>query len=79
MIKEVTIKALQCTCEALLKDGTPCGYTWISVATEKPESCRNRECRSREWNGKKQRIRPTRIELPKPTKVKQGEDETYDF
>ena len=76
MIKEVTIKAIECTCEALLKSGKPCGYRWISTAVNLPESCRNPECRSREWNGKKQRIRPTRIELPKPAKLKWAEEET---
>ena len=55
-----------------------CGYRWISVAVDLPENCPKRECRSREWNGKKKRIRPTRIELPKPTKVRE-QGEGYDF
>jgi hypothetical protein len=55
-----------------------CGYPWISVAVKLPTHCQNRECRSREWNGKKQRVRPTRIELPKQTKVR-NEDAETDF
>ena len=55
-----------------------CGRDWISISQDLPEACPNRDCRSREWNGPKKRTKPTRIELPKPTKVQQGEDE-YEF
>ena len=53
-----------------------CHYRWVSIAAQLPTHCQNRECRSREWNGVKKRVRPTRIELPKPTKVKWVEEET---
>ena len=59
-----------------------CTWDWYSIGTRKPDCCPNRECRSREWNGKKQKRKPAqkpKIELPKPRRTKQGEDEEYDF
>ena len=54
-----------------------CHYRWISIAATLPDICRNLDCRSREWNGKKKRVRKpkTRIELPKPTKIKWKEED----
>ena len=71
MIQEVSIKATNCICNI-------CHYQWVSIAATLPDTCRNRDCRSREWNGKKKRVRKakTRIELPKPTKVRWVEEET---
>ena len=80
MITSVNIPGRFCQCEALLKDGTPCGYEWFSIAARIPSHCQNRECRSREWNGKKERKVPEAkpvVVLPKPVKVRKGED--YDF
>jgi hypothetical protein len=80
MITSVNIPGRFCQCEALLKDGTPCGYEWFSIAFRIPSHCQNRECRSREWNGKKERKVPEAkpvVILPKPVKVRKGED--YDF
>ena len=54
-----------------------CGWTWVSIASDLPDFCPNRDCRSREWNGKKKRIRPTRIQLPKPTRVREIDDEDF--
>ena len=59
-------KALQCGI---------CLYQWVSIASELPESCPNKDCRSREWNGKKKRAVKPRITLPKPTKVRAYNDE----
>jgi hypothetical protein len=55
-----------------------CKWRWISTASELPENCPNRDCRSREWNGKKKRTRKPKvvIELPKPKRVKWVEEET---
>lgn len=56
-----------------------CGWDWYSIWTRKPECCPNRDCRSREWDGKKQKRRPTkkpRIILPKPNKTRWVEEDT---
>jgi hypothetical protein len=77
MITSVNIPGRFCQCEALLKDGTPCGYEWFSIAFRIPSHCQNRECRSREWNGKKERKVPEKkpqVVLPKPRKVRQVDD-----
>jgi hypothetical protein len=81
MIQDITIPARLCQCEALLNDGTPCLYEWISIATLPPTHCMNRECRSREWNGKKPKRVPEKkavVILPKPIKVR-GIEEDEDF
>ena len=70
MIRKVQIEANACECNI-------CHYQWISIASEVPDTCRNKECRSREWNGKKKRS-SARIRLPKPTKIRH-EDEEMDF
>lgn len=65
-------KSLQCDA---------CGFKWVSIASRLPACCPNRDCRSREWNGKKIKRKPKRgpaIELPKPKRVK-GADEEFDF
>lgn len=62
-----------------------CGYSgsktrpWYSISRKLPEACPNRKCRSREWNGPKKRtVKPkTKIELPKPIRIKGGEDEEF--
>lgn len=59
-------KSLQCDA---------CKWSWITIAKELPEACPNRDCRSREWNGKKKRAVKPRIILPKPTKVRAYSDE----
>jgi hypothetical protein len=80
VIKKVTIPARLCTCEALLKNGNPCRYQWVSTAERIPSNCQNRECRSREWNGKKERKVPEKratVILPKPNKVRGGNDDDF--
>ena len=75
MITKVTIPARACKCEV-------CGYEWISIAVDVVLWCQNRECRSREWNGKKEKKKPEKkpeIVLPKPVKVRGGEEEDGDF
>lgn len=76
MIKNVTIPARLCTCEI-------CFYEWITIlaADRVPVNCQNRECRSREWNGKKPKSVPKQkpvLVLPKVVKVRGGsEDEQF--
>ncbi len=72
IIRDVLVHGKELECDK-------CHIVWISIAKDLPDFCPNRECRTREWNGKKRCVRPTRIELPKPQKVKQGEDDSYDF
>jgi hypothetical protein len=73
MIQDVTIPARLARCEV-------CQYEWITILTPPrlPMHCMNRECRSREWNGKKKRkpqdAKP-KIVLPKTVKVRGGEDD----
>jgi ribosomal protein L37E len=58
-----------------------CDYDWYSIAKRIPDSCPNRDCRSREWNGKKKKRIPApkpKIELPKPTR-KRIEDVDDEF
>lgn len=73
MITNVTVPARLCRCDI-------CFYEWISIATFVPVNCQNRECRSREWNGKKlkkpQEKRPLLV-LPKPVKIRGGNDEEF--
>ena len=70
VLRDVMVAGKELRCDA-------CLFTWISINKALPDCCPNRECRSREWNGKKKRVRKpkTRIELPKPTRVKWTEDE----
>ena len=56
-----------------------CAYKWYSISARLPDCCANPDCRSREWNGKKQKRRPRRlpsVALPKPTKTRWVEEET---
>ena len=49
---------------------------WVSIASKMPDACPNRDCRSREWNGKKQKRKPApkpKINLPKPQRIKTEE------
>lgn len=70
MIRNTRIPAKDCTCEQ-------CSHNWCSIAKKIPEACPNPVCRSREWNGIKQRIvKPSvRIELPRPKRVRIVDDE----
>jgi hypothetical protein len=75
MIKDVTIPARLLTCEV-------CSYEWVSIMRDRvPSHCQNRECRSREWNGKKPKKVPEAkpvLVLPKVHKVRKG-DENDEF
>lgn len=74
MIQDVTIPARYCVCDL-------CGYDWHSIAFLPPTHCQNRDCRSREWNGKKPNRVPEKkavVILPKPVKVR-NIDEVEDF
>ena len=58
-----------------------CGQPWYSIAARLPECCPNRDCRSREWNGKKKKRKPApkpkiEIELPKPRRTKWVDEDT---
>lgn len=81
MITNVTVPARLCRCEALLSNGSVCGYEWISLATRNvPTHCQNRECRSREWNGVKPKHVPApkpAVILPKPNRVRGGNDDDF--
>jgi len=68
VIEKVQIEALRCTCQI-------CNYVWLSISKCPPEFCPNKDCRSREWNGKKKRSVKPRITLPKPVKVRAYSDE----
>lgn len=70
MIRKTRIPAIECTCEK-------CFHKWYSIARKLPESCANLGCRSREWNGKKKRERTPkiRVELPKPYRTREVDDE----
>jgi hypothetical protein len=73
ILRDVQVPGKELKCEQ-------CSFVWISIAKDLPEFCPNRECRSRQWNGAKKQLRPTRIELPKPTQIKENEgDDTYEF
>lgn len=56
---QITVKACQCNV---------CGYRWISLTAKPPESCRNLDCRSRQWDGKRQRSHLLETVLPAPRK-----------
>jgi hypothetical protein len=58
ILAEVTIPAKLCKCDV-------CGHEWTH-AGKLPTNCHNRQCRSREWNGKKRRSRAEEIKLPAP-------------
>ena len=69
MIQKIEIIVNDNTCDV-------CGYNWTSLAQNIPIFCPNKKCRSREWNGKKQRKpQPARAVLPKPKRVRMGDDE----
>lgn len=74
MKSEITVKALECVCEA---QGCPRNREpWVSLGQRPPKQCPT--CRSREWDGPKQKRKPARaprIELPKPVKVREIEEE----
>ena len=59
-----------------------CMIEWVSIVASKlPDACPNRECRSREWNGKKKKRTPApkpkiEIELPKPRRTKWVDEDT---
>lgn len=75
MITNVTVPARYCVCDL-------CGYDWHSIAVQVPVNCQNRECRSREWNGKKLKRVPEKkpvVILPKPIRVRGGFNETEEF
>lgn len=73
MITDVTIPARYCVCNV-------CGYDWHSIAVKIPESCQNRKCRSREWNGVKVKRAPEKkpvLVLPKTIKVRGGNEDDF--
>jgi hypothetical protein len=59
-----------------------CKHIFVSIAARLPAACPNRKCRSREWNGVKKKRKPAakpKITLPKPNRIRQGEDDEYEF
>lgn len=57
MIDNIKIPARLCTCDI-------CRYRWVSTRIAPPQFCQNRQCRSREWNGKKLPNYSKAIKLP---------------
>ena len=43
-----------------------CHRPWLSILKHLPERCPRRDCRSRQWNGAKQRSHVNEIKLPAP-------------
>jgi hypothetical protein len=75
MKTEVQVSAWQCICE--LADCPRKGKPWLSLATRPPSKCPT--CRSREWDGAKQKRKPARkprVDLPKPPKRRRRDDDT---
>ena len=75
ILGDVSILAKHLRCDLCLRD-------WYSIASRLPDACPNRDCRSREWNGVKKKRTPAkkpRIELPKPRRIKNVEDDGYAF
>jgi len=73
MITNVTVPARLCKCDV-------CTYEWISIAVLPVSHCQNRECRSREWNGVKERKAPAPkpvVVLPKAVKVRGGNEDEF--
>lgn len=70
ILRDVMVSGKELQCDI-------CRYVWVSISRELPEWCPNRDCRSREWNGRKTRRKPSleRIQLPKPPKVRSKEEE----
>jgi hypothetical protein len=50
-----------------------CYHEWVKMGTVPPDSCANKDCRSRLWNGARMRRGP-KIKLPSPRK--QGRQKT---
>lgn len=77
ILADVTMLAKHYQCDL-------CRWDWYSIGIRKPDCCPNRDCRSREWDGKKQKRKPAskpkiEIELPKPRRIKPAEDDGYEF
>ena len=76
MKSKVQATVWQCTCE--LADCPRKGKPWLSLAERPPSVCPT--CRSREWDGKKQKRKPARkprVELPKPPKRRRDDDTEF--
>ena len=64
-------KSLQCDA---------CKIQWVSIASKLPDACPNRDCRSREWNGKKKKRKPApkpKIVLPSPRRMREEFDDEF--
>ena len=74
ILRDVMVPGKELKCDV-------CGWYWITIIRTLPACCPNKTCRSREWNGKKVKRSPslTRIQLPKPPKVRTivGEEGEY--
>lgn len=72
ILRDVMVPGKELKCEK-------CQKIWICLSPDLPEFCTNRDCRSREWNGKKKRRKPTdeRIQIPKPSRVRSQDEEQF--
>lgn len=61
MITDITIPAKLCKCDK-------CGHEWEQTNGKLPMQCRNEDCRSREWNGKKIQTRSHIHEIKFPAR-----------
>jgi hypothetical protein len=70
MIRDKVITVKECTCDV-------CGYHWTSTAPTPPRWCANKDCRSREWNGRKLPSLTDEIKLPAPRKAGRPKTATF--
>jgi hypothetical protein len=76
MKRRIVQEVWECQCEC--KDCPRRGAVWLSLAERGPKVCPT--CRSRQWDGPKVKRKPSRgprVELPKPTKIKQQDEEEF--
>jgi hypothetical protein len=59
IVRAVTVPGRLLACDL-------CTFSWISISQRLPEKCPNRDCRSREWNGRKKPARAAQLVLPSP-------------
>jgi rubrerythrin len=70
LLKIINAPIFACECNL-------CAHTWRSLARNPPTECPR--CGSREWNGKKIKRQPQakpKADLPKPTRVREAQNET---
>ena len=69
MIEDIAIPATLYLCER-------CLFEWLSFSSQPSQFCRNLECRSREWHGKKQHVQSHTNEIKFPAPRTRGRPKT---